>query len=137
MAKNLILSIAGFLLLGLGIIGIAVPVMPTTPFVLGAAVCLSGHKKVRPWLMKNRYFGSYIENYTRRRGVPRDVKIKSILFLWAGLTVSFVLVANPTVRIILPIVGAAVTTHILMLRTRKEAPAGEDPVAADTMERES
>ena len=129
--KHIILTLAGFVLLGLGIIGMALPVMPTTPFVLGAAVCLSGNGRVRPWLMRNRYFGSYIDHYRHRRGVPRDVKWKSILFLWGGLALSFVLLRSSAVRIILPIVGAAVTAHILMLRTRKPAPANEKATGSE------
>lgn len=118
--KTLVLTIAGFSLLGLGIVGAALPVMPTTPFVLLSAICFTGsNQKFAAWLTKTKYFGSFIENYREKRGVPLKVKIAAIAFLWGGLAVSFVLTQNSIVHIVLPIVGACVTLHIALLKTRR------------------
>ncbi|WP_255758846.1 YbaN family protein [Neisseria lisongii] len=65
----------GAIALLLGIIGIFLPVLPTTPFVLLAAACWA---KVSPkfhrWLKQHRYFGPMVQNWESRRAVPRKAK---------------------------------------------------------------
>ena len=103
----------GFTFLGIGIVGIALPILPTTPFVLVAAFCFGkSSKRLERWISSNRYFGSYIENYRTKKGVPRDVKLKSITFLWAMLILSTLIFSHSFyIVILLVLVGIAVTTH--------------------------
>lgn len=118
--RNIILTGIGVLLLIIGGIGIVIPVLPTTPFVIVAAFCFSvGNKKMESMLMKSKYFGSYIDNYKNKTGVPRHIKIRAIAFLWIGLIVSMFIVGKMFVIGILILVGIGVTWHILSLRTRK------------------
>lgn len=70
-------------------------------------------------LLKNKYFGSYIENYRYKTGVPYHVKIRAITFLWVGLIASMIIISKALVIGILVIVGISVTLHILLLRTKK------------------
>lgn len=109
----------GMTFLGIGAVGIVLPVLPTTPFVIVSALCFSkSSKRFERWISKNRYFGSYIENYKTKKGVPFDVKIKSIIFLWAMLLVSaFVFISNIYLQILLMVIGLGVTAHIWMLKT--------------------
>jgi len=119
--KNLILTALGFILLGLGAVGVALPVLPTTPFVLLAAVCFSAsNRKISAWLQRNRVFGPYIENYRTKQGIKLSLKIGSIAFLWTGLSVSMIMVQKTWVYIVLGIVGAGVTIHLLLIKTKKE-----------------
>ena len=118
--KNLILIVLGFALLMVGAVGVAVPVLPTTPFVLLAAVCFSvSSKKIAAWLEQNRVFGPYIENYRTGQGIRMPLKIASIAFLWTGLVISMVMVKTTWICIALGIVGAGVTIHLLMIKTKK------------------
>ena len=118
--KNLILLISGFILLGLGVVGIVLPVLPTTPFVLLAAVCFSAsNMKIAAWLQKNRVFGPYIENYRTKQGIKMSQKIVSIAFLWTGLIISMAIVRTTWIYIVLGIVGIGVTTHLLLIKTKK------------------
>lgn len=95
--------------------------MPTTPFVILAAVCFSNSSpRMLAWLQKNRYFASYIENYRLKTGVPRSVKMRSLIFLWAALAVSAIAVRTLPVIVILTAVGAAVTVHILLIKTKEK-----------------
>ena len=122
MIKNLVFTVLGIILLVLGAIGIALPVMPTTPFVLLAAICFSaGNKKFENWLRRNRYFGPYIENYRTGQGVGRAHKIISIVFVWTGLSISIAVVQTLWVTIMLIIIGICVTIHLLMIKTKKGA----------------
>ena len=118
--KNLILIILGFVFLALGAVGVALPVLPTTPFVLLAAVCFSAsNKRIAAWLQRNRLFGPYIENYRTKQGIKLPLKIASIAFLWTGLIISMVIVRTTWVYIVLGMVGAGVTIHLLLIKTKK------------------
>lgn len=119
-AKKLFLTAAGFSALGLGIVGIALPVLPTTPFLLLAALCFSaGSSRFSEILQKNKYLGSYITHYREKTGVPLGTKIVSIVFLWAALLLSMALFRKDYLFILLPIVGACVTVHIALIKTKK------------------
>jgi uncharacterized membrane protein YbaN (DUF454 family) len=119
--KQLFLKAAGVLCLGLGAAGIVLPVLPTTPFVLAAALCFSfSSPELSAWLEKNRYFGPYIENYKNKTGVPLKQKILGVVFLWLMLVISMLIIQKPVMYLVLVMVGVAVTVHIALLKTRTE-----------------
>lgn len=110
----------GLACVGVGAVGVALPLLPTTPFILLAAFCFGkSSKKAENWISNNRYFGSYIENYKHKRGVPRDVKGNSLIFLWTVLIASAIISQDILIAIILAIVGLCVSAHILLLKTKK------------------
>ena len=110
----------GATFLGIGAVGVVTPVLPTTPLVLAAFFCFTqSSEKAEKWISNNRYFGSYIENYKTKAGVPIDVKIYSIIFLWITIIISMIFLKQYLLFILLIIVGIAVTAHILLLKTKK------------------
>jgi uncharacterized membrane protein YbaN (DUF454 family) len=120
-AKRRLLIGAGTLSTALGIIGIFVPILPTTPFLLLAAACyMRSSERFYQWLINNRVFGSYIRNYIEGRGMPIRIKIFTILLLWLaiGLSITFG-VQNIVVRIILICIAIGVTAHIALIKKRK------------------
>jgi uncharacterized membrane protein YbaN (DUF454 family) len=120
-AKRRLLLGAGTLSTGLGIIGIFVPILPTTPFLLLAAACyMRSSERFYRWLVNNRVFGAYVRNYIEGRGMPVRIKIFTILLLWLtiGLTTVFG-IQNIVVRIMLICVAIGVTVHIALIRKRK------------------
>jgi uncharacterized membrane protein YbaN (DUF454 family) len=120
--KKTLLIVAGVVSLTLGGIGVFLPLLPTTPFVLLAAGCFAGSSPaMHRWLCRLRFFGEYIENYRTNAGVSKSIKIRTIVFLWAGLALSAAAVHKPIVRIILAVVGICVSTHLLMMKTKEEA----------------
>ena len=117
--KNLLLSAAGFVLLGVGAVGVALPVLPTTPFVLLAAICFSaGNSKISGWLQRSRIFGPYIENYRNKQGISKALKISSIIFVWKGLAVSIIITQKLWLSILLTAIGTGVTIHLLCIKTK-------------------
>jgi uncharacterized membrane protein YbaN (DUF454 family) len=119
--KRKLLIGAGTLSTGLGIIGIFVPILPTTPFLLLAAACyMRSSERFYQWLISNRIFGAYVRNYIEGKGMPVRIKIITILLLWLtiGLTVTFG-VQNTIVRVVLICVAIGVTTHIILIKKRK------------------
>jgi uncharacterized membrane protein YbaN (DUF454 family) len=119
--KRRLLIGAGTLCTGLGIIGIFVPILPTTPFLLLAAACyMRSSERFYQWLINNRIFGAYVRNYIEGRGMPVRIKIFTILLLWLtiGLTIAFG-VQNTIIRIVLVCIAIGVTVHIVLIRKRK------------------
>ena len=126
-AKRRLLIGAGTLSTGLGIIGIFVPILPTTPFLLLAAACyMRSSERFYQWLINNRIFGAYVRNYIEGRGMPVRIKIFTILLLWLaiGLSIAFA-VQNSVVRVVLVSIAVGVTVHIALIRKRRVEPTGK------------
>ena len=117
-----ILIVSGTFFLVLGIIGIFIPILPTTPFLLLAAACYArGSKKFYNWLIKNKWLGEYIKNYQEGRGIPLTVKIISIILLWITIIFStIIIIPNYFIQIILIIIAIGVTIHILTIKTMEK-----------------
>jgi uncharacterized membrane protein YbaN (DUF454 family) len=117
-----VLIIAGTFFVGLGILGVFLPLLPTTPFFLLAAACYTrSSKRFYHWLLNNKWFGMYIKNYGEKKGIPLKVKILSISLLWLTIMFSTVLIGdNLFVRIILILIAIGVTIHISSIRTMKQ-----------------
>lgn len=112
------LLIAGSITLVLGLIGIFIPVLPTTPFLLISAYCyLRSSKRMYNWLIHHKVLGSYIYNYLEHRAVLRKTKIGAIVFLWLTLSISMFLIGNWHVRAFLLLVGICVSIHLFTLKT--------------------
>ncbi|MBA7682749.1 hypothetical protein ES703_91101 [subsurface metagenome] len=119
---RILLIIAGTFFVGLGIVGIFVPVLPTTPFLLLAAACYArSSQRFYSWLLNNKWFGNYIRNYLERKGVPLKVKVLTVTLLWItiGFSVAFA-VQTLVARLILVLIAIGVSIHILSIRTLKQ-----------------
>ena len=117
-----ILYLSGFLFLGLGILGIFLPILPTTPFLLlAASVFMHTNKNIYVWMFNNPWFGKQFKNYVKNKSVSKTVKISSIIILIATMTYSIVFVVeNLWIRIIMIIILIAVSAHIFKLKTIDE-----------------
>jgi uncharacterized membrane protein YbaN (DUF454 family) len=117
--KKGILIIVGTFFVGLGMVGIFLPLLPTTPFLLLAAMCyVRSSKRFYIWLLNNNLFGKYIKNYREGKGVPLKAKVLSISLLWITILTSVIFGSqNIIVRIVLISIAIGVTIHLLILRT--------------------
>ena len=122
---KLLWNAAGTFFLSLGIVGIAIPLLPTTPFLLLAAACyLRGSSRMHRWMLTNNYFGEYLRDYQAGRGMPRKAKVVTVSLLWAVIAFSAVFATSSTIiRIALLVVAVGVTIHILTLKTKKKEPS--------------
>jgi uncharacterized membrane protein YbaN (DUF454 family) len=117
-----LLVILGSLCIGLGAIGIFIPVLPTTPFLLLACYFyLRSSQRLYDWLINHRILGIYIYNYLTYKAIPKKTKIGALVYLWLGLSISIYAVAVLHLRVFLSIVGIAVSIHILSLKTIRTA----------------
>jgi uncharacterized membrane protein YbaN (DUF454 family) len=120
--SKLLLVIAGFIFLGLGIVGIALPVLPATPFLLAASFCfLKGSARLYRRLMASRFFGPLIE---RIRGAGLTVKEKISIYLFACALIIPVIVFTPSPRLRIFLILLLAIKALVFLRI-KTAPARE------------
>lgn len=117
-----ILIICGTIFLVIGTIGIFIPILPTTPFLLLAAACYArSSEKFYHWLINNKWFGSYIKNYREGKGIPSKVKIYTISLLWATILISaFLFTRILWIKIVLILIAIGVTIHIITIKTYKK-----------------
>jgi uncharacterized membrane protein YbaN (DUF454 family) len=116
--RNLLIT-AGTLAAFMGILGIFLPVLPTTPFLLLAAFCyVRSSPKLYQMLLNNKICGLYLKNYLEQKGMILRYKILTLAFLWIVMGITIVFATESRIlRIILGLVASGVTIHILTIRT--------------------
>jgi uncharacterized membrane protein YbaN (DUF454 family) len=116
----------GTLSVGLGIIGMALPLLPTTCFLLLAAWCFArSSPRAERWLHENRLFGRYLRDYRERGVISSRARHLALVTLWSCIGVSaFVFLDRAWVVALLVIVATAVTIHLVSLPSER-APAAD------------
>jgi len=121
--KKVIFIVAGTVSLGLGAVGVFLPILPTTPFLLLSAACYyKGSERMHRWLLCNKLFGNYIRNYKEGKGIAQTTKILTLSLLWITICFSaFYIVRNFPIQIVLIAIAIAVTIHVITLPTLRKA----------------
>ena len=102
----------------LGLVGLVVPLLPTTPLLLLAAASFArSSDRMYSWLIGNRWFGHIIRSYREHRAVPRHAKIIALVVLWSAIGSSAILVDLWWVRGLLAVIASLVTVHVSRLKT--------------------
>ncbi len=119
---KILLIILGSICVILGLIGIIVPLLPTTPFLLLAAFFYgkSSHR-LQQWLFNNRVFGPYLTNYVEGKGISIKNKAFTLILLWLamGYTIFFA-ISNLLIQTLLLLIAICVTIHIITIKTIKQ-----------------
>jgi len=117
--KKALLIIAGTIALALGLVGIVVPLLPTTPLLLLSAACyVRSSQTMYNQLMSNAVLGSYIRNYWEHRAITLKSKVGALCLLCAGIGYSTLFVVQLLwVKLLLLAIAIGVSLHILSLRT--------------------
>lgn len=117
--KKRLFVFLGMISLLLGVAGIPLPLLPTTPFLLLSAWLFArSSKRFYVWLIHHKYFGTYIRNYREKGGVTMRIKIMSISMLWLTITVSAIWAVDYWwVRLLLLLIAVGVSAHIASLKT--------------------
>ena len=116
-----LLIFLGSLSLALGVIGIILPVLPTTPFLLlAAALYVRSSEKLYQWLINQKYLGTYIRNFREHKAIPLHAKIISISMIWITLIYCTITVSEEIwVKALFLILATSITWHILTYKTLK------------------
>ncbi len=116
--RKALLIFAGTLCVGLGVLGMFLPLLPTTVFLLLAAYCYSrSSERFHNWLLTNRWCGSYIKNYKSGKGISIRQKVSTIATLWLSIGFSMWLVGGFWIDLLLIAIALGVTIHLVMLKT--------------------
>ena len=109
----------GTVTLLLGSLGIILPVLPTTPFLLlNAYFYVRSSDRLYQWLINHRIFGLYVRSYLKYRAVSRKTKIFALSSLWITIILSLIFFIHKwPVRLMILLVASIVTVHILSLKT--------------------
>jgi hypothetical protein len=111
---KIVLNLIGVLAVALGVLGIFLPLLPTTPFLLLASACFArSSTRLHHWLRSNPVFGKYLRDYEDGRGLPLRGKVVILLLMWASLGYSMTKVGMPVLIALLSLIGAAVTVFLL------------------------
>ena len=122
-AVKIVLIILGVLSLGLGVAGIFLPLLPTTPLLLLAAWCfIHSSSRLYDWLLNHHVLGEYIRNFRENKAIPLRVKVVSVAMIW--LTIGYCIVAVVDeywwAQVALLALAVAITWHILSYATLRK-----------------
>lgn len=116
--KRVFYFVMGVVSVIMGIIGIFLPVWPTTIFIIVAAwFFVRSSEKYYQILIRNKMFGKMIRNYREYRGIESKARIKSLFMMYLTLGISMYFVDILWVRLLLVAVGIGVTWHLIALKT--------------------
>ena len=122
-AMKSLLAVLGVVSMSLGVAGIFLPLLPTTPFLLLAAwAFVRSSPRLYAWLINHPHLGEYIRNFRENHAIPLRVKVVSVSLVW--LTIGFCIVAVVgqwwLAQAALALLAAAITWHILSYDTLKK-----------------
>lgn len=116
--KKVLLLILGYTTLILGITGIVLPVLPTTPFLLVSAACfMRSSQRLYDWLLNHKVLGIYIRSYLKYKAISKKAKILSISTIWIFISISVYIVSYSWLKILLILIAISVTLYLWKFRT--------------------
>ena len=130
-------NVAGGISLGIGVVGVFLPLLPTVPLFLLAGFCyLRGSPRFYNRLISFGPVGRLVDNFQRGKGLPAKTKRRAIVFMWLSMATSMIFfLTGTTLRLVLLLIGIVVTFYILGIKTadplitapkRREVPAKID-----------
>ena len=110
-----------FTFIAIGIIGVILPILPTTPFLLLALWFFSKSSlRWKHWLLSNKLCGGYLKNYYNGNGIPLRTKAYIVTLLWTTISMSALCSTDKIwLKVILFTIAIAVTIHICIIKTKK------------------
>jgi uncharacterized membrane protein YbaN (DUF454 family) len=127
--KKALYIAGGSISLVLAVVGIFLPVLPTTPLLLLAAFCyLRSSQRLYQWLMRHPVLGRYIWQYMENGAISTRNKVSALIFLWAAILVAIYFVSALWLKALLLVIAIGVTVHISRLKST--TPQMEESYAA-------
>jgi uncharacterized membrane protein YbaN (DUF454 family) len=123
---RIVLLALGTVFLGLGLLGVVLPGLPTTPFVLLAAACyVRSSRRLYAWLVGHKVFGKLIRDFQEQRAIPKAAKIASVATMTVMVTISALFLLKPLwTKLLVAALGAAGALVVLLFPTAR--PRSED-----------
>jgi len=121
-SKKIIFIATGIICVAIAVIGIFLPLLPTTPLLLLASYFFirSSHRFYKA-LINNKILGFYIKSYIEKKGIILKLKIINISLLWLFIGYTIIFVTEHTgLRILLCIIALSVSLHIILIKTLRK-----------------
>ncbi len=118
-----VLLFLGFLSLACGVVGIFVPLLPTTPFLLlAAALFFRSSPRAYKWLLGHKRLGPYIRDFRENRSMPLRAKIIAMSLLWlTSLHCFFLILDHWALKTLMAAVAVGVTIYLMSLKTKRRS----------------
>ena len=119
--KKVIYLTVGSISLAAGLVGVFLPIIPTTPFILLSAWCFfRSSERLFQWVVSNETLGPTIQNYHEGKGITKNTKIRAIVMMWLAITLSvYFFVNNIYLTALLYIIAIGVSVYLYRLPTVK------------------
>ena len=112
-AKKYFLISVGWISVALGSLGIVLPLLPTTPFILLAAACFAkASPRFHAWLKDHKYFGAILSHYQSGQSIPKPVRNRAIVFIWLSLGVSMYFLNHLWAPLVLIVLGSVLSWYL-------------------------
>jgi uncharacterized membrane protein YbaN (DUF454 family) len=113
---------SGVLFVAIGVIGIFLPILPTTIFLILASACfVKSSPRANEWLRNHKILGAYIKNYQDKSGLTIKAKVFNVALLWIMiLSSAYFFTEELFIRLLLLAIAIGVTIHLLMVKTKKD-----------------
>lgn len=109
------LNVIGLIAVVLAVLGIFLPLLPTTPFLLLASACFArGSERLHGWLLANKLFGTTLRDFEQGKGIPLKAKITALVLLWVSLAYSVFQISSVVLMSLLIAIGVGVTTYLVV-----------------------
>lgn len=127
--RRIVFLVLGFLFLAIGVVGLVVPILPTTPFILLASSCfLRSSPRFRKWLENSRWFGPMLRDWEKHRAVQRSVKVMAVVLVGIALAFAFLAKMHWAMRAMVVVLGAVGLAVIWWLPVAPPPTAPTQPV---------
>lgn len=114
------LNIVGCIAVALAVLGVFLPLLPTTPFLLLASACFArGSDRMHRWLLSNKLFGQYLRNFEEGTDMPVKAKVLTLTILWVSLGLSAFKIHSAVPAVLLLGIGIGVTIYLVKFLPRK------------------
>lgn len=124
-----LLALTGCLAIVCGVIGIFLPLLPTTPFLLLASYCfVRSSPRLHQWLLNQKHLGPIIRSFESGAGLPRQIKVRAIAIIWLSLVISMIIVGKWWSYLLLASIGSGVSIYLLKLPNADVALYSDDDV---------
>ena len=115
---KLALNLIGCLAVLLAILGVFLPLLPTTPVLLLASACFArGSDRLHNWLLSHGTLGSYLRNFEEGRGIPARAKVLALLMMWSSIGYAAWRYPQLWLKVLLVLIALGVTIYLLRLPT--------------------
>ena len=120
-AKSRVYLAVGFAMVGLGIVGIPLPILPTTPFLLLAAYCFArSSPRWHHWLINHRLLGPYIAAFREKRGLTPGQKVRIAIAVSLTLLVTALLAPMWALRVLAVFIWVTSMIGLYLMRTASQ-----------------